>query len=196
MHGNRAQKIGASVIANEARWKAIQKAVGTSPADGWPGRGTVAALEAKLGITVETPTTKPKDVPKRGSASVATARNNWPSPDSSSMNSFYGRPAQESNLVRVPFPYKMRLYKRGAALNVKSHRAHKRCGDSLAAILGDLLGEYGLDGLEEYGLDVFGGIYNDRSVRGGRSKSKHAWGCAIDLNPLENQNRQKWLPPK
>ena len=191
----RAEKIGAGIIANEARWKAIQKAVG-APADGWPGKGTVAALEAKLGIIAETPKTKPKDVPKRGSASVATARNNWPSPDSASMNAFYGRPGQESNLVRVKFPYKMRLYNRGAALNVKSHRVHKKCADSLVAILEDLLAEFGLDGLEEHGLDVFGGIYNDRSVRGGRAKSKHAYGCAIDLNPSENKNQQKWAPGK
>lgn len=193
---SRAERIGRSVIANEARWKAVQKAVGAEPVDGWPGKGTLSALEKALKLELKVTGPKPKDKPKAGPASVAAARNNWPSPDYQSMRAFYGKPGDESNLVRVTFPYRMRLYTRGAPLNVKGHRVHKKCADSLVAILTDLLAHYGKDGIVEHGLDVFGGIYNNRSVRGGRTKSKHAWGVAIDLNPAENGNRQPWAANK
>jgi len=192
----RAEKVGASIIANEARWKAIQKAVGAAPADGWPGKGTVAALETKLGIEVTVPAAKPPDVSKKGAASGTSARKQWPKPDYNSMVAFYGKPGNESKLVRVTFPYRMRLYKRGAALNVRGHRVDTTCADSLVAILGDLLKKFEKDGLEEHGLDVFGGIYNYRKVRNGSSTSKHSWGVAIDLNPNENRNRQKWAANK
>lgn len=192
----RAAKIGASVVANEDRWKAIQKAVGAAPYDGWPGKGTVSALEKKLGIEVKTPTKKPRDLPKAGAGSDKTARQNWPKPDYYRMKAFYGSPGNESNLVRVKFPYKMRLYTRGAPMNVTGHRVHKKCADSLVAILKDLLEKFGKEGLQEHGLDVFGGIYNFRKTRGGSSHSKHAWGVAIDLNPSENRNTQKWAATK
>jgi hypothetical protein len=193
---DRAAKIGANVVANEARWKAIQEAVGAAPYDGWPGNGTVSAIEKKLGIEATTPAKKPKDVPKAGAGSDQAARQNWPKPDYQSMKAFYGAPGTESNLVRVTFPYKMRLYERGAATNVSGHRVHKKCADSLVAILNDLLKEFGEDGIKEHGLDVFGGIYNFRKSRGGSSYSKHAWGAAIDLNPNENRNKQKWSASK
>lgn len=193
---SRAEKIGASIIANEARWKAIQKEVGANPADGWPGKGTLAALEKKLKLEVKVVGPKPRDVPKKGAGSSKRARGKWPEPDYRSMVDFYGLPGKESNLVRVTFPYRMRLYKRGAPYTVRGHRVHKKCAGSLVAILEDLLKKFGKDGLKEHGLDVFDGIYNDRSVRGGRAKSKHAWGVAIDLNQAENRNRQKWAASK
>lgn len=193
---SRAEKIGASVVANEARWKAIQEAIGATPVDGWPGKGTLSALEKALKLEASVSGPKPKDEPKAGAGSSAAARNNWPNPDYQSMKAFYGLPGDESNLVSVTFPYPMRLYTREAVYNVKGHRVHKKCADSLVAILNDMLALYGAEGLREHGLDVFGGIYNNRNTRGGNSKSKHAWGAAIDLNPHENKNRQPWAADK
>lgn len=44
--------------------------------------------------------------------------------------------------------------------------------------------------VEEYltkeGLNLFGGSYNHRLKRGGRTLSAHAFGCAIDLDPARN----------
>jgi hypothetical protein len=44
-------------------------------------------------------------------------------------------------------------------------------------------------------LDVFGGCYNNRSIRGGTSMSMHAWGAAVDWNPAENALRTKGNMP-
>lgn len=40
------------------------------------------------------------------------------------------------------------------------------------------------------GLHLFGGCFNNRPVRGGTRKSTHAWGVAIDFDPM--RNRLNW----
>jgi hypothetical protein len=116
----------------------------------------------------------------------------FPNEDYTSMVNYYGSPGSESNLVRFKMPYPMRLYSRNAPANMTSHRCHRKVKDSLERVLKDLLETYGIDWIVEHGLDVFGGIYNNRSKRGGTSKSKHAWGVAIDLNPAENGLHTPW----
>lgn len=185
-----AQRLGEHILNNKKRWVAIQRAIGNSPADGLPMNGFLQDMEEHLGITKVTPAPKKPDVPYRG---VVTS---FPDPDYHSMVAYYGRPGDESQLVRCPFPYPMRLYTRSAPANVRSHRCHHKVKASLEAVLELILETFGKDGIREHGLDVFGGIYNNRSVRHGRAKSKHAWGVAIDLNPNENRNRQKWHPAK
>jgi len=49
-----------------------------------------------------------------------------------------------------------------------------------------LLVLYGYDKLKELGIDLFGGCFNYRKMRGGSSYSVHAWGLAIDLDPARN----------
>lgn len=44
--------------------------------------------------------------------------------------------------------------------------------------------------IRDLGLHLFGGCFNNRRKRGGRSLSTHAWGVAIDLDPA--RNRLKW----
>jgi hypothetical protein len=44
----------------------------------------------------------------------------------------------------------------------------------------------------EAGVNVFGGVYNDRNIRGGNIKSMHAYGLAIDLDPDRNGNNVHW----
>jgi hypothetical protein len=40
--------------------------------------------------------------------------------------------------------------------------------------------------LRERGLDLYGGGFNYRLKRGGRTLSTHSWGCAIDIDPERN----------
>lgn len=167
------------------------------PIDGKLGPRTKAAIEQRLimkGIKVLTP--KRKEKPRNTTKGKRTAFKDTPGGSYQEMVAYYGKPGDESNLVRLPFPYKMRLYTRKAPLNVRSHRVHKKAKEPLEAILEAILKHYGTTEIARLGLDVFGGIYNNRSVRGGRSKSKHAWGVAIDINPGENMNRMPWKASK
>ena len=65
-------------------------------------------------------------------------------------------------------------------------RCHKLIAPNLKAVFTDLLAEYGLEKIQELGIDLYGGCFNYRKMRGGSSWSKHAWGIAIDLDPARN----------
>lgn len=65
-------------------------------------------------------------------------------------------------------------------------RCHKLIAPNLKAVLVDLLEHYGIDKIKELGIDLYGGCFNYRKMRGGSSWSKHAWGIAIDLDPARN----------
>ena len=65
-------------------------------------------------------------------------------------------------------------------------RCHKLIAPNLKAVLVDLLKHYGLEKIKELGIDLYGGCFNYRKMRGGSSWSKHAWGIAIDLDPARN----------
>ena len=49
---------------------------------------------------------------------------------------------------------------------------------------------YGLAKIQELGIDLFGGCFNFRSMRGGSDYSRHSWGIAIDLDPERNQLKE------
>ena len=56
----------------------------------------------------------------------------------------------------------------------------------LLAVFNDILSHSGSAKIKELGIDLFGGCFNYRKMRGGSSWSKHAWGIAIDLDPARN----------
>ena len=63
------------------------------------------------------------------------------------------------------------------------------------------LEHYGLERIRELGLDRFGGCLSVRLIRGGNKYSTHAWGIAVDIDPLNNQyhwnkNRAKLAHPE
>lgn len=66
---------------------------------------------------------------------------------------------------------------------------HKNVANSVKAIFGDILQQYGYDRIVELGIDLFGGSFAYRAMRNGSEWSKHAFGIAIDLDPLRNQRR-------
>lgn len=63
---------------------------------------------------------------------------------------------------------------------------HKLIADRLLSVFNDLLAHYGHAKIKELGIDLYGGCFNFRKMRGGSSWSKHAWGIAIDLDPSRN----------
>jgi hypothetical protein len=65
-------------------------------------------------------------------------------------------------------------------------RCHKLVAGSFEAVFKDILATYGLPKIKELGIDLFGGCFNFRKMRGGSAWSKHSWGIAIDLDPARN----------
>jgi hypothetical protein len=101
----------------------------------------------------------------------------------------YGEPGDEKNLVSmvVPYPMKLSWYIKTIVTKI---RCHKKIAEPLKKVFDEILTHYGLEKIKELKLDIFGGCYNFRPVRGGTNLSKHSWGIAIDLDPENNQ--LKW----
>ena len=103
----------------------------------------------------------------------------------------YGKPnvTGEGYLVSIKLPYPMRL---AWDVNSKVTRmsCHKLVADKFLAVFNDLLAHYGLAKIQELGIDLTGGCFNFRKMRGGNDWSKHSWGIAIDLDPARNQLKE------
>lgn len=146
--------------------------------DGWAGTKTRRAWSIETGFV----DTEAQPGPR-------------PDPDDRALRSFFGAPGDESNLVMLELPYPMRLAWQ-LSTTVTRARCHKLVADPLRAAL-EGVREYhgGDDELREAGMDRFGGIYNYRRQRGhelGRPWSLHAWGAAVDIDPLRNQLHMPW----
>ena len=99
----------------------------------------------------------------------------------------YGTPTETgaAYLVTVNLPYPMRLAW-DLDTTVTRLRCHKLVVDKFEAAFKDILAAYGLPKIKELGIDLFGGCFNFRKMRGGSAWSKHSWGIAIDLDPARN----------
>ena len=105
----------------------------------------------------------------------------------------YGKPNQNGTyLVSIKLPYPMRLaWDKNAKVNTM--RCHKLVAQNFTNVFNDLLAHYGLAKIQELGIDLFGGCFAFRSMRGGSDYSRHSWGIAIDLDPERNQLKTPYL---
>lgn len=140
----------------------LQSNVGTTP-DGFWGPQSIAAVQQHLRKLM------PKVSP-------------WPKPDDASMLAFFGGPGNEEWLVSIPLGGSWRVGGKKATRT----RCHVRVSDSLERIFAELVRQ-GWNNVLEYD-----GCFNDRSMRGGTRKSKHAWGAAVDLDARNNGNQTHW----
>ena len=102
----------------------------------------------------------------------------------------YGKPNQNGTyLVTIQLPFPMRLaWDKNAKVNTM--RCHKLVAQNFTNVFNDLLNHYGLAKIQELGIDLFGGCFNFRAMRGGSDYSRHSWGIAIDLDPERNQLKE------
>lgn len=117
-------------------------------------------------------------------------------PKQSDCNVFYGDPRgrdggpspvwEKRNLVLVIPPWKLVTAWDGRP--VKGIRVHVRCAESLDRVLTVIWERAGRDEgvVGNWGMNLFGGGYNFRVMRGGSALSMHAWGCAVDFDPARN----------
>ena len=102
----------------------------------------------------------------------------------------YGKPNQTGTYlvsVKLPFPLRLAWDK---SVRVNSIRVHKDVAANVLAIFQDLLAHYGYEEIVRLGIDLFGGSFAYRAMRGGNEWSKHAFGLAIDLDPERNQLKE------
>jgi hypothetical protein len=95
----------------------------------------------------------------------------------------------EGYLVKIDLPYPMRIAW-DIDTTVKTMMCHKLVADKFKAVFNDLLVHYGYNKIKELGIDLFGGCFNYRKMRGGSAWSMHSWGIAIDLDPARNQLKE------
>ena len=69
---------------------------------------------------------------------------------------------------------------------VSKMRCHKLVSGRFLAVFNEIHREYGYEKIKELGIDLFGGCFNFRKMRGGDDWSTHSWGIAIDLHPAAN----------
>ena len=103
----------------------------------------------------------------------------------------YGKPNEtgEGYLTTILLPYPMKLAW-DLDTKVSKMRCHKLAAEPFLKVFNDLLAEYGLKEIERLGIDLFGGCFNYRKMRGGTSWSTHAWGIALDLDPARNKLKE------
>jgi hypothetical protein len=103
----------------------------------------------------------------------------------------YGKPNEtgEGYLTTILLPYPMKLAW-DLDTKVSKMRCHKLAAEPFLNVFNDLLAHYGLNEIERLGIDLFGGCFNYRKMRGGTSWSTHAWGIALDLDPARNKLKE------
>ena len=102
----------------------------------------------------------------------------------------YGQPGDEDNFTTIQLPYPMRIAW-DLSKTVTKMRCHKLAATPFLNVFNELLTVYGLQKLQELGIDLFGGCVNVRLQRGSKTKwSRHAWGIAVDLDPARNKLKE------
>lgn len=117
----------------------------------------------------------------------------WPADNDAAIAERFGPRGDESRLVLLPTPCPMRLAW-DPLVEVRRIRCHALVAPSLGAILAEIFEHFNGDlaAFRASGLDLFGGCFNVRRMRGSRSWSRHSWGIAIDLDPSRNTLDMVW----
>ena len=104
----------------------------------------------------------------------------WPHDDTASKLKFFGKPG--TNLIPITPPFQM--YYDGHAL--KSITVNKMIASALLLVFNEILDKCGHDQkkVDATGASIFGGCYNNRPIRGSTNISNHAFGAAIDIDPV------------
>jgi len=148
----------------ESEIVAIQRVIGTDPDGIWGNKSRMACRSYLRSLMPDSDDT--------------------PTPDDAAMIACYGLPGDTSNLVAIRVTGLGVMYE---AATVETIRVHRLAAPSLLSALQHIATSPAAWVLQQYA-----GCYNNRSMRGGKRKSKHAWGVAIDLAPKTNGLKTRW----
>ena len=164
------------------------------PTDGLRGRKTEAALLASKAATcqpdTQPATNKPANKPAIIKPPRASLTTKPPRPTTADKNRTFGK-AGDPPMAYIQPPYAMVFSWNGKP--VSKIGCHQLIAAPLQAALAEIA-DKGSTWIQQHGLHLYAGCYANRSVRGGKSLSDHAWAIAIDLNPDANGNHQTWRP--
>lgn len=92
-------------------------------------------------------------------------------------------------LVQITPPYPLRIKLNSGWKPLRTLTCHAKVAGSLSRILMEIKAHYkgDLAAIRKAGMDSCGGVYVDRPVTGGKRKSMHAYGAAIDMGVERNQ---------
>jgi peptidoglycan hydrolase-like protein with peptidoglycan-binding domain len=108
-------------------------------------------------------------------------------PRESNCKDFFGEVGKNQTKITLPYPMRLAWNERQS---IKKMICHKKVAKDLQGIFKKTLDYYGIDGIEALGLDMYGGCFNVRKIRGGDRYSTHSWGVGVDIDPASN--RLKW----
>jgi len=106
-----------------------------------------------------------------------------------------GRKEFVSKYIRnYTLPFKLRgVTNNGNIIDLgTSFPFHKEVGDSFVYAMKEVLDFYGLENIENLGINISAGTFNYRRMRGKAMPSLHAYGAAIDLGAGQYFNAHKW----
>jgi hypothetical protein len=103
----------------------------------------------------------------------------------------FGQPGNPDNFTIIQLPYPMRI---AWDLKTQVHKmqCHELAEYRFLSVFNDLLSHYGFEEIKKLGIDIFGGCVNVRAMRGSKRWSRHAFGIAIDLDPVRNGLKTSW----
>lgn len=119
--------------------------------------------------------------PQAADSRMPQALKRWPTYDK--LHEFYGEPGTGLTLLNLPFPLRLAW---DPTQQVTKVTCHKLVADSLLAVQRNLLEAYGFVQIQKLRIDMFGGCYAARPMRGSTKLSTHAWGIAWDTDPVMN----------
>lgn len=165
--------------------KQFQENNGLTP-DGIYGQKTAAALMSPNAKPYVTAGSRPPVamVPSPAKPGVPL----WPA--QSGVQGVFGPPGNPkctAGRAKLPFAFRIAW---DLDQKVTQFSCHELVAEALTQIFSETAAAYGEQKFRALGLDLFGGCYNLRQMRGGNSYSMHAWGIAVDLDPERNQ--LKW----
>lgn len=162
-------KAGTKTTNEIKKFQAANKLI----ADGIAGDKTLALLFAAKGPATNNAYVRPKRTP------LTTAQ----------IRAKYGAPGDNKNFVTIELPYPMRVAW-DLKTSITKMMCHKLVATNFKAAFAEILATYGLAKIQQLGIDLYGGCYNFRQMRGGSDWSRHSWAIALDLDAERNQ--LKW----
>ncbi len=105
------------------------------------------------------------------------------------LEAFYGEaggPACTAGTVELPFAFRIAWDK---DTKISRFKCHEKLVQPFTQIWAETAKNFGESAMRAMGLDLYGGCYNYRKMRGGKSLSVHASGAAQDVDPERNQLR-------